>query len=56
MAFTIFGQFLDHDIDLTFSGVSERRDIPIPENDKFFIDKQFLNFHRSKFINGTSPR
>lgn len=39
MAFTIFGQFVDHDIDLTPSGNSENMDIKIPSGDPFFENR-----------------
>lgn len=56
MAFTIFGQFLDHDLDLTESGQDEPMNIKIPDNDNFFTERNFLPFRRSKFINGTTSR
>lgn len=56
MAFTIFGQFVDHDLDLTPSGNSENMDIPIPEGDPFFQNRSSLRFRRSKFVEGSVPR
>ena len=51
----IWGQFLDHDIDLTKQG-NEPFNIPIPSFDTFFSGQSFLNFKRSHFVQGSSPR
>ena len=56
MAFVIWGQFLDHDLDLTEADNKENFDIPIPKNDSFFTNQQSLKFTRSEFIPSTSPR
>lgn len=56
LAFTIFGQFIDHDIDLTFSQQStdtepaEEMDIEIPANDPFFKGQTKIGFTRSQFV------
>lgn len=55
MAFVLWGQFLDHDLDLTTQGSTEDFHIQIPPGDKFF-DKQYLEFRRSHFAEGTVPR
>lgn len=36
MAFTIWGQFLDHDIDLTEAGGKEDFSIPLKKEDPFY--------------------
>lgn len=57
MAFVIWGQFLDHDIDLTEAGKSEQMDIEIPYGDRFFYNQEKMEFHRSKYIQkGNGPR
>lgn len=55
-AFVIWGQFLDHDVDLTKQGDSENFSITIPSIDIFFSGQSYLNFKRSEFIAGSSPR
>ncbi len=46
-----WGQFLDHDIDLTPEGETEISTIPIPSNDPLFTD--MIPFSRSEFLEGT---
>lgn len=36
MAFTIWGQFLDHDLDLTEAGKTEPLGIPLKKDDPFY--------------------
>ena len=51
IAFTIFGQFIDHDIDLTFSqngAAVEFMNISIPKNDPFFKNQDSITFTRSQ--------
>lgn len=51
--FTIFGQFVDHDLDLTPTqgGTgTESLDIPIPPNDQFFVNQNSIGFKRSQFV------
>jgi peroxidase len=51
-----WGQFLDHDIDLT-TEINEPRPIPVPDGDPYFdpdsIGGQTIGFHRSVFDTGT---
>lgn len=53
----IFGQFLDHDIDLTNTGTSESLPIKIPTGDAFFdptsTGTQTMSFSRSLFDSST---
>ena len=52
LLFTIFGQFLDHDLSLDTSpsdGTAETADIIIPDNDQFFTPGSSLSFRRSYF-------
>ena len=55
MGFVIWGQFLDHDIDLTTAG-EESFNIKIPPFDEFFHNQEYLGFHRSHFVAGSYPR
>jgi peroxidase len=50
---TTFGQFVDHDIDLTpaqAGNSAETLDIKIPSNDQFFLNQSFIGFKRSQFV------
>ena len=56
-----WGQFLDHDIDLTEgTHPTEAADIPIPLGDEFFdpfdTGTQTMDFNRSAFAGGSRPR
>lgn len=56
MLFVLFGQFLDHDLDLTFPSFSEKALIKVPKGDTSF-DKanqgnKTIEFSRSKFVPG----
>lgn len=53
MGFVIWGQFLDHDLDLTTAGKEEAFNIEIPPFDEFFQNQEHLNFHRSHFVTGS---
>ncbi len=52
-----WGQFLDHDIDLT-DGVdpAEPADIPVPVDDQFFFAGSTISFNRSLYDVGSVPR
>ena len=62
ISFTIFGQFLDHDVDLTEAqhrtpdNTVEEFNIPIPPGDPFFGQIPHLGFTRSQFIRGPGVR
>ena len=60
MAFTIWGQFIDHDIEHSPSSDNDTFHIPIPRCDKFFDadcnGSRSIPFTRSIFINGPGPR
>ena len=47
MAFVIWGQFLDHDIDLTEASNNEEMNIELPPGDPFFTETSFMRFTRS---------
>ena len=51
--FTFFGQFIDHDIDLTPEGTSEKIVIGVPDNDPVFDPDGELEIDRSKVATGT---
>lgn len=51
--FTFFGQFIDHDIDLTPEGSTEKIAIEIPDNDPVFNINGELEIDRSKVVSGT---
>lgn len=60
MAFTIWGQFIDHDIEFSPSSDNDTFHIPIPRCDKFFDadcnGTRVIPFTRSIFINQPGPR
>jgi hypothetical protein len=51
--FTFFGQFIDHDIDLTHTGTTEKLSTIVPANDAIFDPSATLELDRSAFIDGT---
>ncbi|MGE3966409.1 MAG: peroxidase family protein [Planctomycetota bacterium] len=55
-----WGQFLDHDLDLTDTSVTEVADIPVPPGDPQFdpfnTGVAVINFTRSLFLAGSMPR
>ncbi len=51
--FTFFGQFIDHDIDLTPEGSSEKIVIDVPDDDPVFNPNGELEIDRSKVTAGT---
>lgn len=55
--FTVWGQFVDHDIDLTPDSSDERADVDIPTGDEWFDPMASgavsLSFKRSGFVDGT---
>ncbi len=50
---TYFGQFIDHDIDLTPTGKTEQLKIDIPAGDTTFTPGSQLSLDRSTFADGT---
>lgn len=61
LAFTIWGQFLDHDIEHSPSSADDLMHIPIPKCDKFFDadcnGTRVIPFSRSIFVReGSGPR
>ena len=50
MAFVIWGQFLDHDIDITEASEDEHLDITLPPRDPFFTTTGTLSFTRARFL------
>ena len=51
MAFTTWGQFLTHDIDLTNAGTSEPLYISLNTEDSLFNENNTnINFFRSKYM------
>ena len=52
----VWGQFVDHDLDLTPTGTTERFDIVIPEGDPTFTPGQAIPFNRSVYDEKSSPR
>ena len=56
----VWGQFLDHDLDLTFSNGLNDFPIPIPSGDIYFDPSgsgtQSLPFSRSNVVEGSNPR
>jgi len=51
--FTFFGQFIDHDIDLTPEGSTEKITIDVPADDPVFNPNGELEIDRSKVATGT---
>ncbi len=55
--FTVWGQFVDHDIDLTPDSSGERADVGIPIGDEWFdpmaSGSVSLSFQRSGYVDGT---
>ena len=51
-AFVFFGQFLDHDLDLTTFNNAESFNIPVPQGDSFFGNREYIEFFRSNFVQG----
>jgi hypothetical protein len=54
-----WGQFVDHDVDLTPEGFTEEADIPVPAGDPLFdpanTGQATIHFPRSEFINPGAP-
>lgn len=40
MLFVLFGQFMDHDLDLTFPSFTEKAMIKVPKGDPWFDKKR----------------
>ena len=49
VALTIWGQFIDHDLDLVIDADEEEVPIEIPEDDPFIADQAIIPFMRSQF-------
>lgn len=60
MAFTFWGQFIDHDISFTPENHSEQMLINVPwcdeELDNYCEGDKTINFSRSSFVPGSVPR
>lgn len=48
-----WGQFIDHDLDLTPEGTTEDASIPVPDGDPVFADGSEIHFERAEPVDGT---
>ena len=55
MLYTIFGQFLDHDLSITFrANPTEEENIVVPLGDPYFTPGDNITFARSAYTDGAS--